>query len=200
MIAVQSGKTISEKTAIEWFSFSKQGGITLAPLSVWSLRRVLLAGESSDMLLSIQEQLQALGARPLHLPNCLCQESLCRTLHEGRYACIIVPDVLSIGDAHTRLDALNTLLLEAREAGVPLVILLGGCSAQPDGEIAALFSHASGWAHGACGDPVSVQCLFYADQAMHRACREALLLGAQFLSENSFFPSGDNIKAGRSPL
>lgn len=151
----------------------------LPPLSVWSLRRVLLAGSACPMRSAMEAQLRAIGARSASAA--LAEEPLCRTLHEGRYACIIAPDLhkLCPGDTQARLIALGMLLGEAREAGVPLIMLLCAASHQ---ECAPLFSHAQGWACGACGDPVSVQCIRHSGGDAQRICRQALELGARFLA------------------
>ena len=153
--------------------------MTLPPLTVWSLRRVLLAGSACPMRSAMEAQLRVIGARiqPAHPP--LTEEALCRTLHEGRFSCIIAPDLSQLcpGDSRDRLAALNILLGEAREAGVPLVMLLSGSD-----ETAPLFSHALGCAIGAQGDPVSVQCIRHSGGDMQRISRQALALGARFLA------------------
>ena len=149
-------------------------------LSVFSLRRVLLAGEPSAMLHTMHEQLCAVGARPFCYSAPFDEESLCRVLHQGRFSCVIVPELPSLcpGDPEDRLAALNILLGEVREAGVPLVMLLstGG------EETVQLFSHALGCASGALGDPVSIQCICHAPDDPQGACFGALALGARFLS------------------
>ena len=146
-------------------------------LGIWSLRRVLLAGMPDDMLRAMEAQLCALGARAFQAS---CDtESLSRTLQQQRSACVIVPDLFALGPC-SRIDALNTLLFEAREAGVPLVMLLSRMHAAHDGETVRLFSHALGFSRGAFGDPVSVQCIRYKNT--QAACRESLMLGARFLS------------------
>ena len=139
---------------------------------------MLLAGAPSAQLCAMHAQLSAVGARPVCFSAPFNEESLCRALHEGRFSCVIVPDLLALhACAQQRPAALNTLLGEAREAGVPLVMLL---CADISSETAQLFSHALGFAHGACGDPVSVQCIRHADA--DDACPRALELGARFLS------------------
>lgn len=150
-------------------------------LPVWSLRRVLLAGESCAMLRAMQAQLCAVGARPLCLSAPFDEESLCRFLHQGRFSCVILPSLpyLCPGGSSDRLAALNILLSEAREAGVPLVMLL---SSKNDDETAQLFSHALGCSLGAQGDPVSMQCIRHTDANAADACLGALELGARFLS------------------
>ncbi len=147
----------------------------------WSLRRVLLAGNACQMLSQMQAELCSLGARPLCLSAPFDEESLCRFLHQGRFSCAIVPSLsdLSSGDSADRLCVLNMLLGEAREAGVPLVMLL---SDEDSAETAQLFSHALGCFMGAQGDPVSVQCIRHMPGNPESTCLGALRLGARFLA------------------
>ncbi|MBR5302025.1 MAG: hypothetical protein IKU38_04250 [Clostridia bacterium] len=153
-------------------------------LNNWSLRRVLLAGESSEMLRTMDAQLCAAGARPFHTSAPFCEEALSRMLQQRRCACVIVPDLLALDthDPQARFDALDMLLGEIREAGVPLAILLYRINASHDSEAAQLFSHAAGWAHGMFGDPVNIQCIRYAAADIRRVCLDALMLGARFLA------------------
>ena len=152
-------------------------------LSVWSLRRVLLAGSASDMMRAMTALLCSVGAKPLHASTPFSAESLSRALQQ-RCCCLIVPDlpVLHACDPEARLHALNTLLFEGREAGVPLVMLLSRMNTAADNEIIPLFSHAQGFGQGACGDPISVQCIRYDGGDIQRICRDALALGARFLA------------------
>ena len=153
-------------------------------LAVFCLKRVLLSGSPCPMRSAMDAQLYAIGARTYFAPEPPTEEPLCRMLHEGRFSCVIVPELLRLGAGGTqaRLTALNTLLSETREAGVPLIMLLAGQSTQHADESAALFSQALGWARGAAGDPVSVQCIRHANRHPKTVCREALLLGARFLA------------------
>lgn len=150
-------------------------------LTAWSLRRVLLAGDGCAMLREMQSQLCSLGARPLCLSAPFDEESLCKFLHQGRFSCVIAPSLsdLCSGACADRIAALNMLLGETREAGVPLVMLLDSSN---DNETAQLFSHVLGCASGAQGDPVSVQCIRHAGTDPSSACLGALHLGARFLS------------------
>ena len=151
-------------------------------LHVFCLRRVLLAGAPSSMRSVMQAQLRLLGARPVCLSDCLSEESLDRTLHRGRFACVIVPDLAALHPecAQQRLAALGMLLGEACEAGVPLVMLLGQILDIHNNETAQLFSHALGL--GMAGDPVSMQCILHHGADPKRICSNALALGARFLS------------------
>lgn len=153
----------------------------MPPLSLWSLRRVLLAGSPSAMRSTMETQLLALGARVSPAPDSPTEEALSRLLHEGRYVCVMIPDLAQLcpGDGQARLAALNMLLGEAREAGVPLAMILCAASCA---ECAPLLSHAQGWAQGACGDPISVQCIRHDGGGIQRICRDALALGARFLA------------------
>lgn len=172
-------------------------------LSAFSLRRVLLAGEDGCMLRTMQTQLSALGARPVHLPGFCRAETMACALRKGRYACAIAPDLslLGTGAAQSRLAALDTLLFEAREAGVPLVMLLSVMQAE---DSAQLFSHALRFSFGACGDPLSVQCIRHTGESAEAVSREALRLGVRFLTgERScvgmFSISGRNGALGLPP-
>lgn len=153
-------------------------------LDIWSLRRVLLAGRSSDMLRTIESQLRAIGARPFQLSVPFGEESLSRALQQRRCASVIVPDLFTLHghDSQARLTALDMLLGEAREAGVPLVMLLCRLSAVREAEAAQLFSHALGWARGTFGDPVNIQCFRCIGRDIRPLCQEALTLGARFLA------------------
>ncbi len=149
-------------------------------LGVWSLRRVLLAGNSCVMQRAMEDALCALGARVSHAANPLDEEMLSHLLHKGRCACVIVPDLLALHtSAQGRLSSLNMLLSESREAGLPLAMLLAGGKG---GETAQLFSQAQGWACGASGDPVSLQCIRHWSDDPDYACLHALTLGARYLS------------------
>ncbi len=151
-------------------------------LSVWSLRRVLLAGPAGDMLRTLESLLCFVGSKPLHASIPFSAESLSSMLLH-RASCIIVPDLLMLDtNPQTRLDALNTLLFEAREAGTPLVMLLSQMNTAADGETAQLFSHALSFSRGGCGDPVNIQCIRHDGRNVQRICRDALKLGARFLS------------------
>lgn len=153
----------------------------MPPLSLWSLRRVLLSGNPCPMRSAMGMQLRALGARVRLAPDSPTEETLSRLLHEGRYACVIIPDLAQIcaGDVQAGFAALNMLLSEAREAGVPLAMILCAASCA---ERAPLFSHAQGWAQGTCGDPISVQCIRHDGGDMQGICQHALALGACFLA------------------
>lgn len=149
-------------------------------LGGWSLRRVLLAGNACVMLRTMEDALCALGARVSHASDPLDEETLSRLLHKGRCACVIVPDLLALHTStQSRLSSLNTLLGESREAGVPLVMLLTGCKGD---EAAQLLSQAQGWACGASGDPICLQCIRHPGDDPDYACLRALTLGARYLS------------------
>jgi len=140
-------------------------------LNAWCLRRVLLAGHDSAMTRAMSEALSALGARIVRMTMPVSSEALDRALHEGRTAAVIVPVA---GAADCPLPALDILLLEAREAGVPLVMLLTGTDA-------LLLRDTQGCTHGFFGDSVSIQCIRHSALAPDTVCRRALALGARFL-------------------
>ncbi|MGN0776674.1 MAG: hypothetical protein ACI4MM_08360 [Candidatus Ventricola sp.] len=94
-------------------------------MAAWGARRVLLLGSGDRMTRFMRGLLVELGARPLCLPLPCSSETLARTLSAGRFCCVIVPCLRALsGGLISQLQALDALLIEAREAGVPLVMLL----------------------------------------------------------------------------
>ena len=147
--------------------------------AAWRARRVLLIGGKDRAVLFMQTLLDELGAKTARLAPGFHAETLHRSLTEGRVSAVIVPCMRTFkqGCVTTQLSALITLLSEAREAGVPLVILMsdenvyrafyhpwhaqetdpiGGET--PQGLIQSILDlYAGGVSRGLCGDPVSVQ-------------------------------------------
>lgn len=147
--------------------------------AAWRARRVLLIGGTDRPSLFIKTLLDELGAKTLRLSPDFQAETLHRALTKGRVSAVIVPcmRLLTQGSMIEQLSALITLLSEAREAGVPLVILLsdenvyrasghpwhvqetdpiGGET--PQGLIQSILDlYADGVSRGLCGDSVSVQ-------------------------------------------
>ena len=98
--------------------------------AAWGARRVLLLGGEDRMTRFMRALLGELGARPACLPLRADSEALSRTLTGGRVLCVIVPCLRALtGGLSSQLQALDALLVEAREAGVPLVMLLSDESA-----------------------------------------------------------------------
>ena len=147
--------------------------------AAWRARRVLLIGGADRSTLVMQTLLDELGAKAARLAPGFQAESLHRALTESRVSAVIIPcmRLFAPGGAIHQLSALITLLSEAREAGIPLVILLADESVyranghpwhvQEDdpvggettpGLIQSLLDlYADGVSRGLCGDPVSVQ-------------------------------------------
>jgi len=147
--------------------------------AAWRARRVLLIGGTDTTTLFMQTLLDELGAKTARLVPASGAEVLQRSLTEGRVSAVIVPCMraLSGGSVTQQLASLITLLIEIREAGVPLCILMssdsvyraaghpwhaqetdpiGGETAQ--GLIQSILDlYAGGVSRGLCGDPVSVQ-------------------------------------------
>ncbi len=93
--------------------------------AAWRARRVLLAGEDTLLTRFMQTMLLELGARPARIPPMAERDRLARALTDGRVACLIVPSLRALSGAlDAQLRALDALLSEAREAGVPLALLL----------------------------------------------------------------------------
>lgn len=93
--------------------------------AAWGARRVLLLDGEDRMTCFMRALLAELGAMPACLPISSQSETLARTLAGGRVCCVIVPCLRALtGSLTDRLRALDALLVEAREAGVPLVMLL----------------------------------------------------------------------------
>lgn len=92
----------------------------------WRARHVLLAAHSGRMTGFMQALLDELGAKCARISPCADAETLCRAMTSARISALIVPqlDALAPGQSiPERIGALLRLLDEAREAGIPLVIL-----------------------------------------------------------------------------
>lgn len=150
--------------------------------AAWRARRVLLVSgqdRQSQWMLSFLEEL---GAKAARIPPDASAEMLCRAMSEGRISAVIAPkaDALSAeGSLIAQLTALSTLLNEAREAGVPLVMLCSSANvyraqqhpwyAREDDPIGGetrdgliqsiLQTFADGVSRALMGDAVSVQCI-----------------------------------------
>jgi len=147
--------------------------------AAWRARRVLLVGGTDRATLFMQTLLDELGAKAARLAPGFQAEILHRALTEGRVSAVIVPCMrtLAQGSVMEQLSTLITLLLESREAGIPLVILMSDESVYraaghpwhaqesdpiggetPQGLIQSILDlYADGVSRGLCGDPVSTQ-------------------------------------------
>lgn len=99
--------------------------------SVWRARHVLIVGKALSPVTFTQLFFEELGAKAARIPPDASCETLCRSLSAGRISALIVPMAHALcesSDPFAHLEALRVLLSEAREAGVPLVIL---CSDAP---------------------------------------------------------------------
>ena len=145
---------------------------------VWRARHVLLVGGTDVLCACLQALLTELGARPARIPASASSETLCRAMTAGRISAVIVPGAHALSpqrDAPHQLAAIDALITEVREAGVPLLIL---CSDAPvyraqarpwlaeeddalggqtrEGLIQSLVQlYAEGAARGLLGDPVN---------------------------------------------
>lgn len=149
--------------------------------AAWRGRRVLIIGKADRMTLFMQALLDELGAKTARLIPSAGAETLHRALTEGRIGAIIVPCTRALcdGNAERQLAALSSLLSEAREAGIPLCILMSDDSVYradsspwsvqesdpiggetPQGLVQSILDlYACGVSRGLCGDAVSVQCI-----------------------------------------
>ena len=150
--------------------------------AAWTARRVLLVGAHERMTLFYEALLLALGARPARIPPSSGAETICRSLTSGRVSALIVPSLPALAPALPeagQLAALERLLTEAREAGVPLTILCseanvyrarqGAWYAREEDPIGGetreglaqslLQLYADGVSRGLCGDAVHVLCV-----------------------------------------
>lgn len=148
--------------------------------AAWGARRVLLLGGEDRMTRFMRALLVELGARPACLPLSSDSEALSRVLTGGRFCCVIIPCLRALdGGLTQQLRALDALLIEVREAGVPLVMLLSDenpyrAAQQPwavreedpiGGETRGGLFHsilqlfADGVSRGLLGDPVNVLCI-----------------------------------------
>lgn len=95
-------------------------------LSAWRGRHVLLIGAPKTVRFPAA-LLEELGAKPALLPPSCGAQELCRALTAHRVAAAIVPRAQELcparGSASACLARLESLLGEAREAGIPLVAL-----------------------------------------------------------------------------
>lgn len=94
-------------------------------LNAWRARRVLLICAAGYPGQFMQAMLSELGARPARLSPGADAAQLNQAMTLGRISAVIVPDFPSspFGSLPVQLTSLLSLLAEAREAGVPLVML-----------------------------------------------------------------------------
>ena len=148
-------------------------------LTAWRARRALLVSPPCRISAFMQALLSGLDARPVRIAPDADADRLNRAMTKGRVSALIVPDLCALspgGSLQSQLGALLSLLSEARESGIPLVILCscagvyraGGKpwaareSDMTGGETAEgltqsiLQMAADGVSRGLMGDPVSV--------------------------------------------
>lgn len=149
--------------------------------TAWRARRVLLVGHTDRATLFMQALLDELGAKTARIAPTGDPQILNRALTQGRICALIIPSTRPLirNRADQSLRTLSVLLDEAREAGVPLTILMSDenvyrACGQPwhaqetdpiGGETPAgltqslLDLYAQGVSRGLCGDPVSTLCI-----------------------------------------
>ena len=149
--------------------------------AAWRARRVLLVGGTDRLTLFMQTLLDELGAKAARIAPPCEAEALSRALTQGRISAVIVPGTRALAGSGMlrQLAALEMLLGEVREAGVPLTVLMSDDSVYraiggpwyaqesdpiggetPEGLVQSLLDlYACGAARGLAGDPVSTLCV-----------------------------------------
>lgn len=95
--------------------------------SAWRARHVLLIGRPGRPCAYMQALLDALGAKCARISPSAGAEAMCRAMQAARVSAVIVPEMRALaprGHLIAQLSALQLLLGECREAGVPLVLFL----------------------------------------------------------------------------
>lgn len=95
-------------------------------LTAWRARRVLIVSHADCFSAYMQALLTALEARPARIAPEAGAAQFNQAMTEGRIGAVIVPDAGTLSSnpcPQAHLSALLSLLDEARESGVPLVIL-----------------------------------------------------------------------------
>ena len=103
----------------------------LAKLSFWRARRVVIVSDASPPALYLHRLLHELGAKPVLIGTDAGAHALNLALTAGRVSAVIVPKAHGLSpdcDPAAHIAALSALMCEAREAGVPQVVL---CSDAP---------------------------------------------------------------------
>ncbi len=159
--------------------------------SAWRGRRALLVSAPDCTGLFMQAFLEELGARSARIAPDADAESLCRALTAGRTHALILPSLSCLTRKRSlsnSLSALELILSEAREAGVPLVILCaeGAGDGTREGLAASiLLTAADGISRGLLGDAVSTILVRHRpctdDDTRLHLCLSALQLGARYL-------------------
>lgn len=158
--------------------------------SAWRARRVLLIGHEDGLFRSLALFLGELGARITRMPPGTDAETYFRAMISGRVSAVIVVQAhqLAPGRGPTmQLRVLDLILSEARETGIPLVMLACLHDAAPDAAQeraqSILRLYADGVCRGLFGDPVSVQYFRPTPGTDASAvCAGMLDFGARFLS------------------
>lgn len=158
--------------------------------SVWRARRVLLIGHEDRLSGTLARFLGELGARVTRIPPGTDAETYFRAMISGRVSAVIVTQLPYLAHGRSpvvQLRALDLILSEARETGIPLVMLASAQDAAPDAAQervqSILHLYTDGVCKGLFGDPVSVQYFRTAPGAdISAVCAGLLDTGARFLA------------------
>ena len=145
-----------------------------AMLEGWRGKRVLIVGDQGGLCAFLIAVLDEIGARPVCVSDRADAQTLCRALGKGRTGAVLLLEEPKKGGLPERTAALLTMMMETREAGVPLFMLISDIQSSPV-QTAAL-----GVSRGLLGDPVRTLILRHRmDCRMQDIVYGALLLGAR---------------------
>ena len=140
----------------------------------WRGRRALLIGGENGLCDAMKAMLTEIGARATCVGTDADAQTLCRALGKGRTSAVLLLEEPKKGGLPERTAALLTMMMETREAGVPLFMLISDIQSSPV-QTAAL-----GVSRGLLGDPVRTLILRHrTDCRMQDIVYGALLLGAR---------------------
>ena len=142
----------------------------------WRGRRALLIGGENGLCGAMKEMMTEIGARTTCVRMDADAQTLCRALGKGRTGAVLLLEEPKKGGLPERTAALLTMMMETREAGVPLFMLISDIQSSPV-QTAAL-----GVSRGLLGDPVRTLIL------RHRTdCRmQDIVYGALLLCARAF--------------
>lgn len=147
----------------------------------WRGRRVLLVGGENGLCGAMKAMLTEIGTRTVCTDLNADAQTLCRALEKGRTSAVFLLEEPKRGAMSERIAALLNVMMETREAGVPIFVMLSEMRSSPV-QTAAL-----GVSRGLLGDPVRTIVLRYrAENRAQEILYGALWLGARALEKAEF--------------